>query len=198
MIKACIRTTGELTERQCYRLTLEQVPNVVLIHQYPFSEAFKTMCKIECDVLFAVDADMLPLPGAVDALLEGIKGYDTVQGVTDCFILGNRIAGIRAYTGEALKKMRHLGEGMRPESQSIKTAKLRQRLISFVTCKHDYDQSLEDYYRKGAQHGVKHRKHEALIRSRADGSKQWRAILEGFEYGKQFGTYQPDSRLWQE
>ena len=205
-VLAIIRSTGERTTELCGQLVYEEIPkdNVVIIREAPFTNALRKTFELgierELPWTLAIDADVLIRAGAIRGLLQ-IAGqaddnvFEIQEQVLDKFFLTFRPAGNHLYRTyllpQAIECIPHEKESGRPETTMIRKMELQghpwvQNDIIFGL--HDYKQYFRDIYRKGFQHGKKHKKYipylEPLWQRLGKEDPDYRVALRGLKAGQ--------------
>jgi hypothetical protein len=170
-----LRSVGERTTEQSRQILGEQlgrIDQVVTVGHKPFPETLADGLRAGLASgrawTLCVDADVLPLPGAVAALLDEAAMLDQTAAelqplVFDRFFGGWRFAGVHLYRTRYLPKALAILETL-PTSIRPETALLRQlvdqglgwHLCSVEFGLHDFEQSARDVYRKCFVHARKH------------------------------------------
>lgn len=170
-----IRSSGERTENLCGALLARQVKeqNIFTLKGIqPFTKTLRCMFEIGLDAglpwTIAVDADLLPAPGAISKIIEIAENHpDNVFEVNaqmmDKLTCGPRDGGLHlfrtSFLEKAFQQIAFEGFTMRPETFVIN----RMRSLGYPRVKdphllvlHDYEQYYRDIYRKAFFHGKKH------------------------------------------
>lgn len=176
-VLAVIRSSGERTTELCQQLVSEEVPtdNIVIIRETPFTKAIRKTFKLGIERglpwTLAIDADLLIRINAIRDLLQFAQQMDEnvfeLQGlVLDKLFLTFRPGGGHLYRTslllKAIEQIPHESLSGRPETTTIRNMESHgypwvQSDILFGL--HDYEQYYRDIYRKGFQHGKKHRRY---------------------------------------
>lgn len=162
-----VRAAGERTEAACiemFRSQLQDPAQLKVLHETPFSTAvirtFEAGVASGRPWLIAVDADILPLPDAVDRVREICgKMADQAFCATPLFLCktvgGFAMRGLHCYRAsllsEALGLTSKLPEDLRPESRFHDAMSQRgysREVYSKVLGLHEYEQSYRHIYIK--------------------------------------------------
>jgi len=176
-ILVIIRSSGERTTELCEKLIAEEITkdNIIIIREAPFTNAVRKTFElgIESNLpwTLAIDADVLIRSNAIRDLLQFAQEtddnvFELQELVLDKLFLTFRPAGNHLYRTsflpEAIGHIPHESSSGRPETTTIRNMESQghpwvQSEIIFGL--HDYEQHYCDIYRKGFQHGKKHRKY---------------------------------------
>ena len=169
-----IRSAGERTTVACKELVLQQVPQhqVHLVREFPFEAALRRCYEIGIESsakwMMTLDADVLLKEGAVRSFLEEAEKlseqYFQVEGLLhDKLSCQYRKVGHRMYRTQYLEKAIQClpmpREAIRPEFTTLQRMEQLGYLskeITIVFGVHDYEQFLNDIYRKAFVHAQKH------------------------------------------
>jgi hypothetical protein len=204
---AVIRSASERTFEACRAAIAAQVPAgaVEVVNERPFEMALRQCYRIAIDSgaewLLTCDADVLPRPGGVEAILRAARQLpDThiqVEGlVHDKLLGGYRHAGHRVYRvrdlHKALAAIPPAGTQIRPETWVVD--RLSSEGHPSIQCDvifgvHDHEQFYRDLYRKAFVQGQKFRewlpevipRWRALADEDSDYRVATRAYFDGFQ-----------------
>lgn len=172
---ACVvRTVGERTAKAC-RARLEVATDGARVHlvgNKPFpatlADSLEAGLKSGKKWLLCVDADVLPFPGAIAAMLaraeRSPESVAELQGlVFDRFFGGWRPAGVHLYRVKhlpvALTVLQEVSSALRPETSMLDCMAergLQWKQITLGFGLHDFDQHPRDISRKSFIHAWKH------------------------------------------
>ncbi len=207
-VKCIIRAVGERTINTCANLLESQIDTgqIVTVGNTPFPEtlaaSFRAGIAGGKKWTLCIDADVLPFPGSISALVQEAEAMDEsvleVQAlVFDRFFGGWRPAGVHLYRTchlpIALELLKDLQDEIRPETSLLeKMAEIgytwRQSAIEFGL--HDFEQSPQDIYRKCFIHAFKHvdliPRMLSYWRTRAQNHEDFVSALEGLAAGIAF------------
>jgi hypothetical protein len=169
-----IRTVGERTFETCRNLVIQQIPEnlVYIVSEQPFEATLRRCYEIGiasgAKWMMTLDADVLLRENAIqDFLTEAGKlpeNYFQIEGLLHDKLTGlYRKVGHRMYRTKYLEKalecLPQPRETIRPEY----TALLRMEQLGYLSLEigtvfgiHDYEQYLNDIYRKAFVHAQKH------------------------------------------
>lgn len=162
-----VRAAGERTEKACVELFRQQLPDpnqLHVIHEKPFSTAvlqtFEQGIASGRPWLIAIDADILPLPDALERARE-ICGKMAPQAfcATPLFLCrtvgGFAMRGLHCYRvallDEAIRLTPSLPTDLRPESRyhdAMRTRGYTREIYAKVLGLHEYEQSFRHIYLK--------------------------------------------------
>lgn len=180
--EAVVRCAGERTTDACIRSVARQMP-VTTIQVSPFLEAVKTTFDIginsKADLLFAVDADMVLTYSARRRVEEAWTDPDVIYmncRIRDRF-RGDKVVGVHvyrtSYCGDFLEELyrrenraRDTTQGRmenRPVEAVVKRLGKKRVVYPQPIALHDYEQYLNDLYRKGFTRATREKDPKALI-----------------------------------
>lgn len=205
-----IRSSGERTVDCCYEIACDQAgsDNVHMINEVPFSKAVETTFEIGLkknkEWTLAIDADIILAENAIQNMIEsasklGDKLY-IYQGYVIDKIFGTARQGgphlyKTAHLTDALKALQRTKNNLRPESETYKILANEKNAIMYVDDAiygiHDFEQYLEDYYRKAFFHAKKHQNIEYSLQFLKNWTPKqqdvtFKALLEGWLFGLQY------------
>ena len=208
-----IRSIGERTEQCCYEVVKRQFDGDVQIMRnvYPLYESVRMFAEkaeeMAVDWLVVVDADELPVRGAIKHLLKNAqkKGAFWTQGRTRCKFLGVMTGGIYVYKSSLLRQSNEFVDNViRPESvvrDKMKTLghyslKLRDVVVSY----HAYEQYYRDICRVAYVRGVKMAKSKNKLLpkwiNRSHEDYDYRVASDAYSAGlKHTGRLEIDGRI---
>mgnify|MGYP005648620177 CR=1 FL=1 len=214
---AVIRSSGERTTELCQKLVLEEIPkdNTVIICEAPFTNAIKKTFELGIERglpwTLAIDADLLIRANAIKDLLQLAKQADDkvfeLQGlILDKLFLAFRPGGGHLYRTSllhrAIEQIPHEEVSGRPETTTLRNMESQGHpwiLSDIIFGIHDYEQYYRDIYRKGFQHGKKHRRYipylEPLWQRLGKEDPDYLVASQGLSEGKNYeGPFNPDAR----
>lgn len=190
---AVVRSVGERTESACVRRIKAQCERVeVLRNVTPFPAAVRQCFSLAIDAgaawLLTVDADVLPDPKLVRHMMHqarDLRGWQITGRVYCRLYGGERMAGVRLYRVSVLGAvMPHVTDlTARPEG-TLARLFAGWEPSNAVMGRHDDEQWMRDYHRKGLQHREKHPDWTKRAASwRASGKPDLMAAAQGW-YGE--------------
>lgn len=209
-ITVIIRSSGERTVDCCYEIACNQVgfDNVYKINEVPFSKAVKKTFEIGLEKnkewTLAIDADIILAENAIQNMIQSASKIGDKLYIYQGYVI-DQIFGTAREGGPHLYKTAHLSDAidalkrtentMRPESETYKILANEKSAIKYVDNViygiHDFEQYLEDYYRKAFFHAKKHDNSEYSVQFLKHWtSKQqditFKVLLEGWLFGIKF------------
>lgn len=209
-ITVIIRSSGERTVDCCYEIACNQAgfDNVHKINEVPFSKAVKRTFEIGLEKnkewTLAIDADIILAENAIKNMIESASKIGDKLYIYQGYVI-DQIFGTAREGGPHLYKTAHLSDAidalkrtentMRPESETYKILANEKSAIKYVDDViygiHDFEQHLEDYYRKAFFHAKKHHNLEYSVQFLKHWtSKQqditFKVLIEGWLFGIQF------------
>ena len=182
-ITIILRSVGERTEKVCYDILSQEVPesNIVVIRNLPLKESTVELCKEALihgrKYVITIGADYIPERGMVRAmwnLAESMAGnWMFVKGVIDdkfMMELRGDSGGPMLYPLEILRGWSEILPTIDNEvtteascQKHYREKGYRELRSKILLAKHDYEQHYHDIYRCMFVYGKKHRKIERIL-----------------------------------
>ncbi|WP_394906970.1 hypothetical protein [uncultured Mesonia sp.] len=200
-VTVIIRSTDEATKDYLFNQVKKEVriENIFIINEKPFYRAllktFERGISENKKYTLALDADLILAPNAVSLMLQIVQketeNFYVYQGyILDSFRCSIKQGGPHLYKTSNLARAMEFFDlnkkEIRPESFLYnKMQELGYKIIidRKIFAIHDYKQHLEDIYRKGYFHGIKHRgwrKYLNLWLDKSERNDAYKAAIIGF------------------